>query len=108
MQAVLFDVDGVVVDSERYWVPIEEERIFPLVDGPGKPDPGVYEHAADRLGVPPSAYVAVEDSTHGVESATRAGMACVGYRTGRNREADLSAADAVADGPDALRAELLG
>jgi HAD superfamily hydrolase (TIGR01509 family) len=27
--AVLFDVDGVVVDSERHWMPLEEKRIFP-------------------------------------------------------------------------------
>ncbi|MFC6835406.1 HAD family hydrolase [Halomarina ordinaria] len=29
MDAVFFDMDGVVVDSERYWVPAERDRIFP-------------------------------------------------------------------------------
>ena len=28
MDAVCFDMDGVVVDSEEYWVPLEREHIF--------------------------------------------------------------------------------
>jgi len=31
MNAVLFDMDGVVVDSERYWPQLESEHLFPEV-----------------------------------------------------------------------------
>ncbi len=209
MKAVLFDMDGVIVDSERYWVTLEEEEIFPAagvpdvsteeitgmnyrevydyldneydvtverdeflaiyeesareiygervalmdgfrdlcgtlrdrgtrlaivssspvewiemvcerfeltnfdavvsaeeVDGPGKPEPHVYRHAADELNLSPEKCVAVEDSTNGIESAKSAGMTCIGYR-GNGKELDLSAADSVVDGPQELRAELL-
>jgi len=208
--AVLFDVDGVVVDSERHWMPLEEKRIFPeavaeghdvaaaeitgmnyrdvydhladeyetrvtkaefvalydaaaadlygeraslmpgfrdLVAGlrdsrqvalvsssphhwldvvidrfdlaldavvsaedvaVGKPEPDVYQRAARELGVSASRCVTVEDSKHGVEAANRAEMAVVGYRTEQNRDADLSDADSVVEGPDELRDLLLG
>jgi HAD superfamily hydrolase (TIGR01509 family) len=74
----------------------------------GKPAPDVYRHAAAELGVAPAACVAVEDSTHGVASATAAGMDCIGYRDAkRDGDADLPAADAVAVGPQELRTALL-
>ena len=43
-----------------------------------KPDPAVYRHACERLGIPPAAGLAVEDSVAGATSAVRAGCPTVG------------------------------
>jgi HAD superfamily hydrolase (TIGR01509 family) len=43
----------------------------------GKPAPDVYLEAARRLGVDPTACVAVEDSHNGIRSAKAAGMGCI-------------------------------
>jgi beta-phosphoglucomutase-like phosphatase (HAD superfamily) len=76
------------------------------VDGPGKPEPHVYHHAADELGVSSIDCVAVEDSVPGVQSATAAGMTCVAYQP-EGGNLYLSAMERVVGGPDELRAELL-
>lgn len=77
------------------------------IAGPGKPAPEVYERAAEELGVDPADCVVVEDTSNGIRAAVAAGMHCLGYRTDENRDTDLSMADAVVDGPAALR-EALG
>ncbi len=46
----------------------------------GKPAPDVYLHAASRLGVPPEACLALEDSIVGVQSALAAGMRVIQSR----------------------------
>src|SRR4051794_31158888 len=43
-----------------------------------KPDPAVYLYACERLGIPPRAGLAVEDSVPGALSAVRAGCPTVG------------------------------
>ncbi len=43
----------------------------------GKPDPEIYLTAADRIGVPPGACLALEDSAAGLLAAERAGMVAV-------------------------------
>ena len=43
----------------------------------GKPAPEIYQLAAARLGVPPAACVAIEDSRNGVRAAKAAGMVCI-------------------------------
>ena len=46
----------------------------------GKPAPDLYLHAARELGVEPGACLAVEDSVHGIASASSAGMHVVQLR----------------------------
>jgi beta-phosphoglucomutase-like phosphatase (HAD superfamily) len=46
----------------------------------GKPAPDVYLHAAARLGVPPEACLAIEDSIPGIQSALAAGMRVIQSR----------------------------
>ena len=43
-----------------------------------KPDPAIYAFAAERLGIAPSAGLAIEDSSPGVRSAVAAGFTTVG------------------------------
>jgi HAD superfamily hydrolase (TIGR01509 family) len=77
------------------------------VDGPGKPEPDIYQRGARELGVEPSECWAVEDSTAGATAAVAAGMTTVGFR-GDGGDADLSMADYVVEGPTELRALLVG
>jgi beta-phosphoglucomutase len=46
--------------------------------GRGKPDPLIFLTAAEKLGVPPSRCVVVEDAPAGLEGARRAGMRAIG------------------------------
>jgi mannitol-1-/sugar-/sorbitol-6-phosphatase len=74
-----------------------------------KPSPEPYLTAAARLGVAPSACVAIEDSPPGLQSARSAGMRTIAVRT-TSAEQALSAADrivaTVADVSPELVAEL--
>lgn len=62
----------------------------------GKPDPQMYQLAAERLEVPAAACAVVEDAVHGVEAAHRAGMASIAL-TGTTTREQLSYADLVVD-----------
>jgi len=109
---------GIVSSAPRAWIEVVRERfdLGPLelvvsaddIDGPGKPEPDIYEHAAAELGVAPAACVVVEDSQNGIAAAVRAGAFTIAYRSTHNAELDLSRADAVVDSLDALRSLLLG
>lgn len=60
----------------------------------GKPDPEVFLLAAERMGVPPTACVVVEDAPAGVEAARRGGMRSVAL-VGTHPWEALTAADLV-------------
>jgi HAD superfamily hydrolase (TIGR01509 family) len=106
---------AVVSSSPHEWISIVRER-FDLdfdtavsaedVDGLGKPEPDVYEYAADLLEVSPRDCTIVEDSQHGTRAAARAGATVIGYRGEANADLDLPAADTVVSDPEELRAEL--
>jgi beta-phosphoglucomutase len=74
----------------------------------GKPDPQVFLLAAERLGVPPSRCVVIEDAPPGIAAAHAAGMAAVGLAsTGRTRE-ELADADLVVDSLSEISPAVLG
>jgi beta-phosphoglucomutase family hydrolase len=56
----------------------------------GKPDPQVFLAAAEKLQVPASRCVVVEDAAAGVEAARRAGMKCVGVSRTTVLDADVA------------------
>jgi beta-phosphoglucomutase len=60
-----------------------------------KPDPEVFLLAAERLGVPPSACLVVEDADAGVESALAAGMSVLGVGSASNHPRATSAAQSL-------------
>jgi len=61
----------------------------------GKPDPAPYLLAAEKLGLPPAACLAFEDSSAGVRSAKAAGMRVVALQRPGAPPQDFSEADAV-------------
>lgn len=70
----------------------------------GKPDPEVFEKAAERLGLPPSRCVVIEDAPAGVAAAKAAGARCIGVRL-HHSAAELGAADATVARLEELTAE---
>ena len=103
---------GLCSSSPESWIKIvlnrfELEKFFDAVisseDIPvkSKPEPDIYEYAAEKLGKVPEHCTVVEDSENGVEAAERAGMDCIAIEGTRNQ--DLSEADyQVKNGDDLL------
>jgi len=67
------------------------------VGSKGKPDPAVYLHTAEKLGVDPKNCVVFEDAENGVVSAKRAGMRCIAVPDSRWSPGDFSGADLIVD-----------
>lgn len=107
---------GIVSSSPRAWINVVRNRfdLDPLdlvvsaddIDGPGKPHPDIYEHAAAELDVAPAECIVVEDSQNGIGAAVQAEAFTVAFRSTHNAELDLSQADTVVDTFDALRSLL--
>jgi HAD superfamily hydrolase (TIGR01509 family) len=68
-----------------------------------KPAPDLYLLVCERLGVPPAATLALEDTASGIAAAKAAGLACIAVP--QFAETDVSAADRVIDSLEELLAE---
>ena len=72
-------------------------------DGPGKPDPALFERALELARVPAERALAIEDASSGVRAARAAGVDVLGVADDPSRGASLRGAGAVDVVPD-LRA----
>ena len=74
--------------------------------GKAKPDPALFLHAAQMLGVQPSECVVFEDSIYGFQAAKAAGMKCIAIKNNLNQdhlEHAHEAIDTYHDAEDALK-----
>jgi beta-phosphoglucomutase len=86
------------------------EHVAAIVTGAdvqrGKPDPQVFQLAAERLGLPAASCAVVEDAVHGIEAANRAGMTSIAL-TGTMPRGQLAAADLIVDSLRELNPEVI-
>jgi len=108
---------GIVSSAPHEWIGQVVDRfdLAPLavvvsageIDGPGKPDPAVYERAMRDLGVDPETCVVIEDSESGVQAGAAAGATVVRFQQSGTPD-PIPGADAVADDLSELRRALSG
>jgi HAD superfamily hydrolase (TIGR01509 family) len=108
---------GLASSSDRPWVRGHLERLGLLADFDAlatgdevtraKPDPELYTLALRRLGIPPGAALALEDSPNGAAAARAAGLRCVIVPNDVTRHLPLDAADLVLDSLEQLDLDAL-
>lgn len=79
------------------------EHIYNIshVNKKAKPDPALYLHAAEQVGVDPEKCIAIEDSAHGIQAAQDAGMFCIGINSS-NKPHNIAKADLKIDEYDEI------
>ncbi len=101
--------DWIGMVLKRFDLEGEFDRVISAddIDAASKPEPDVFEHAADEVGVPAEECVVVEDSENGIEAAARAGTVVVAYRIDAHGDIDYSPADEVVDSAAGVREAVL-
>ncbi|ELY44635.1 HAD family hydrolase [Natronorubrum tibetense] len=101
--------DWIGMVLKRFDLEGEFDRVISAddIDAASKPEPDVFEHAADEVGVPAEDCVVVEDSENGIEAAARAGTVVVAYRIDAHGDIDYSPADEVVDSAAGVREAVL-
>ncbi len=82
------------------------ENVFGIsqVGNKAKPDPAIFLHAADKLGVKPHECVVFEDSVYGFQAAKAAGMKCIAMKYATNEQHRHHAHHAIETFHDAVEA----
>ncbi len=75
----------------QYFTHIVSGEDFPK----SKPDPAIFEKAAELSGDEKHECIVIEDSTNGVKAAKGAGLYCVGYNSAHSKMQELEEADIV-------------
>lgn len=83
----------IVVDRFGWVDHFDELFSVEHVEHKGKPEPDVFLHTAQKLGIKPEECVVLEDAENGVVAAKRAGMACIAVPDDRWSFGDFSSAD---------------
>lgn len=104
--------NSTVGDVELVLDPFDLRRFFKEVvtreDYRGrKPAPDAFLTAAEKLGLPPSHCVVIEDATKGVLAAERAGCPCIAVPNAFTRNNDFTHATVVLDSLDDVTCELI-
>lgn len=72
-----------------------------------KPHPEIFIKAAEAANTDPSHCIVIEDSTNGIQAASRAGIFCVAYNSLHSKDQDYSQANVVIDDFSKLKFEVV-
>lgn len=105
MLALASSADRIKIETNLREIGVPSETFDVVVSGldviKKKPDPEIFQTAAGKIGVEPSACLVVEDAVNGVAAAKAAGMRCLGLTTSFSPD-DLAGANWIA--PDLAHA----
>jgi len=105
---------AVVSSALNRWIAhvIEHSELNPSItvsaediEAPSKPNPAIYNHAMDRLGVDPSQCIVVEDSVQGVKAGNRADATVIRYQCDQSAD-PIPESDYVAENITELREKI--
>jgi len=72
-----------------------------------KPDPAIFNHAAQLSIHPKAQCMVIEDSTNGIAAAVAANLFCLGYTSANSKKQDLSKANAIVTDFNAIDAQFI-
>jgi HAD superfamily hydrolase (TIGR01509 family) len=87
-------------------------KTFPLFIGgdmvqASKPEPEIFLKIAEQAGVKPEECVVIEDASHGITAAKRAGMKVIGFQNHHSGTQILHDADKIVDDLDQITIDLI-